>query len=365
MKMSLKPTSRWMQYLWTCVISIAGGVLFTWIHMPIPWLLGPMIAVLIASKWGGMPLAWPGPIRDTGILIVGYSIGLSLTKNAFVEIFHQLPSMLLMTVTLIALCAIVAFLMSKLTGIDFPTMMTGSIPGGLTQMITLAEEFKNIDITLVTFFQVIRLMMIVFIVPLLVFSPLFGSGHMSTALPTAQVAVVSWSGLFPHMLVYAPVCILCAWLGKKINLPTAYMLGPMIGTSLVHISGFYGPPLPATLLNLSQFMIGSYVGLLLQPGQLERKARTITMALIGGAILIASALGLSLLLTRMHAISGSTAFLSMAPGGMDQMGIMAHEVGADLSVVSGYQTFRILFIYFVVSYALKMLFRYSTKRERL
>jgi membrane AbrB-like protein len=287
----------------------------------------------------------------------------SLTKDAFVEIVHQLPSMLLMTVSLLTLCAFVAFLMSKISGIDFPTMLTGSIPGGLTQMITLAEEFKNIDITLVTFFQVIRLMMIVFFVPLLVFSPLFGVEQVGAAAEAVRTPT-PWLGLFPNIWVYTLVCLLCAWGGKKLKLPTAYMLGPMIGTSLVHMGGLYGPALPTSLLDLSQFMIGCYVGLLLQPGQLEHKARTITMAFAGGAILIASALGLSVLLTRMHAISGATAFLSTAPGGMDQMGIMAHEVGADLSVVSGYQTFRILFIYFVVSYTLKAIFRYTAARQQ-
>ncbi|MFB5762631.1 AbrB family transcriptional regulator [Paenibacillus medicaginis] len=56
----------------------------------------------------------------------------------------------------------------------------------------------------------------------------------------------------------------------------------------------------------------------------------------------------------------------MAPGGMDQMGIMAHEVGADLLFVSGYQLFRVLFIYFVVAGALKFGFNgtLAVRREK-
>ncbi|TXK73514.1 AbrB family transcriptional regulator [Paenibacillus sp. N3.4] len=354
------------KFLITVFIAMIGGYLFAWMHMPIPWLLGPMISVLLASKWGKLSLTWPSYLRDTGILIVGYSIGLSLTKAAFIEISHQLPSMLLMTVALITLCAVVAYVISKVTGVSFPTMMTASIPGGLSQMITLAEEFKNIDITLVTFFQVIRLMMIVFIVPLLVFSPLLGELASETTVGVVAPVHPStglWSNLFPNIWIYAIVCVCFAWIGKKIKLPTAYMLGPMIGASLLQFCGLLGPPLPASLLNLSQFMIGCYIGLLLQPAQLQRKARTITMALISSTVLIASAFLLSIVLTRLHPITAATAFLSMAPGGMDQMGIMAHEVGADLSVVSGYQTFRILFIYFVVSYGLRALFRYTKRRN--
>ena len=50
----------------------------------------------------------------------------------------------------------------------------GSIPGGLSQIIMLAEETEGIDITAVTFTQVTRLIMIVVCVPLIVFSPILG-----------------------------------------------------------------------------------------------------------------------------------------------------------------------------------------------
>jgi membrane AbrB-like protein len=357
------PNSTALRFLLTCIVSLAGACLFTLIRMPIPWLLGPMAAVLIGNKWGKLPLVWPGYIRDAGILIVGYSMGLSLTWSALVEIVRQLPSMLFMTVALIALCALLAVISSRLSGIDFPTMLTGSIPGGLTQMITLAEEFTQIDLTVVTFFQVTRLMMIVFFVPLLLFSPLLGGEHLAAAAQAVHSSQAVRASHYREFLVFLPVCVLSAWAGKKIKLPTAYMLGPMIGTAAVNLSGFHGPALPSPVLNLSQFMIGSYVGLLLQPGQLERKVRTISVAVMSGAMLVAGSLGLSSVLSRIYTLSLPTGFLSLAPGGMDQMGIMAHEVGADLSMVSGYQTFRLLFIYFVVSSALKALFRHLAKRK--
>lgn len=349
------------RFLLTCIVALAGAILFAFLHMPIPWLLGPMTAVLIGSKLGKLPLAWPGFIRDAGILLVGYSMGLSLTGTALVEIVRQLPSMLMMTVTLILFCTIIAYLISKLSGIDFPTMMTASIPGGLTQMLTLAEEIKQIDVTVVTFFQVTRLIMLVFSVPLLLFSPLLGGEHLGAA-GAARSSLAAWDALFPNILAYIPLCLLCALAGKKLKLPTAYMLGPMLGTAAVNLSGFHGPALPSPILNLSQFMIGTYVGLLLQPGQLERKARTISLAILSVSVLILVSLGLTALVSHIHSLTLATGFLALAPGGMDQMGIMAHETGADLSIVSGYQTFRLLFIYFVVPPTLKALFKLVAKR---
>ncbi|WP_231571269.1 AbrB family transcriptional regulator [Gordoniibacillus kamchatkensis] len=200
----------------TCLAALAGVFVFTLIHMPIPWLLGPMIAVLIGNKLLKLPLAWPGYIRDVGILLVGYSMGLSLTKSALAEVVRELPSMLLMTVLLMTLCTVIAIVSSKLSGIDFPTMMTASVPGGLTQMITLAEEFTHIDLTVVTFFQVIRVMMIVFCVPLLLFSPLLGGEHAAAAAAQAAHAPqLAWGAFLLKFVLFMAICAASAWAGKK------------------------------------------------------------------------------------------------------------------------------------------------------
>ena len=143
------------------------------------------------------------------------------------------------------------------------------------------------------------------------------------------------------------------------------MLGPMIVMCVVQLSTtMHTPSLPVSLLNVSQLMIGSHVGLMLKPEQLQRKAQTVTLAVISSVLLITGALGLSYLLMNVFSLSAATSLLSMAPGGMDQMSIMAHEVNADLSVVSGYQLFRILFIFFIVSSVLKMILVHMLKEKK-
>lgn len=360
--MNCKQASKentYIRLIITVLIAFIGGIIFSFVNMPIPWLLGPMAAVLTGSKFTKIQLYWSGYIRDTGLIIIGYSIGLSFTKNAIIEIIRQLPWMLLMTVIIVSFCAAFALLASKLSGIDYPTLLTGSIPGGLTQMVTLAEEIKGVDLTIVTIFQVTRLILIVFFVPLLVFSPLFAEAESADMLHTATAP---WDALFPQIIPFAIVSVLCAGLGKKINLPTAYLLGPMIGTAVFPITGIQGPALPSLVLNISQFMIGGYIGLLLKPDKLNHKANIILLAVISGLVMIVCSWGLSWLLTKMLGISASTTFLSVAPGGSDQMGIIAHEVQADLSIVAGYQLFRTFFIYFVVTFVLKWFFKFYEKK---
>jgi membrane AbrB-like protein len=345
-------------------VSVLGGLLFTAMHTPIPWLLGPMVFMLLGSQVAKWPLMWPVSIRDYGILIVGYSIGLTLTEEALHGILQQLPMMLLMTLLLIGLCVLTAYIASKVTDFDFPSLLVGSIPGGLSQMVSLAEEMKSINLTLVTFLQVTRLIMIVFCVPFLLFSPWIGGTTGGSSDQQQLIDVATWGALFPEILLYAPLCVAGAWVARKLRFPTAFMLGPMIVMCVIQLSTtMHTPSLPTSLLNVSQLMIGSHVGLMLKPEQLQRKTQTVTLAVISSVLLIAGALGLSYLLMNVFSLSAATSLLSMAPGGMDQMSIMAHEVNADLSVVSGYQLFRILFIFFIVSSVLKMILVHMLKRK--
>lgn len=342
-----------IRFLISLSIAVSSGFIFTWLHLPIPWLLGPMTGMLLGTQLFKLQLAWPAPVRDYGILLVGYSIGLTMTAEALHGIVRQLPIMLIMTFLLLGLCTLTAFIASKITEFDFPSLLVGSVPGGLSQMVTLAEEMKPLNLTVITFLQVIRLLMIVFVVPFLLFSPWVGGMH---SVGVSSNLAASWASLFPGILIYVPLCAAGAWLARKLHFPTAFMLGPMLVMAIAQATPApSAPELPASLLNLSQLMIGSHVGLMLKLDQLQRKKQTILLGLTSSALLIAGALFLSYTLMKLFSHSAATSLLSMAPGGLDQMSIMAHEVNADLSVVSGYQLFRLLFIFLIVSPLLKVI----------
>lgn len=336
----------------TFLTASSGAFLFSLLNLPVAFLLGAMTAVLVGSRISKIPFYWPVRLRDAGIIIVGYSIGLSFTKDAVMLILQKLPFILLVTVCMVLFSALSALLIAKLMGIDYPTVLIGSIPGGLSQMILLAEEVKGIDLTVVTFMQVARLTLIIFIVPFLIFGPWF-----QTASGTAfQAADPLWKDLFPNILLFALVSYIGILLSRRLKLPTPYLLGPIMGTAALVIAGINGPELPAAMLDISQLLIGTHIGLMMKPEKLEHKAKTISLAVLSGLLLIAGSLLLSLLIMYFFDLSPSTSFLSLAPGGMDQMAIIAHEIDANLAIVTGYQLFRLFFIFFVVPPFLKWLF---------
>ena len=75
-----------MTALWRIVlalgIGVLGGALASLIGLPLPWMLGPMIATTIAAMLR-LPLAGPGRVRPFVIPVIGVMLGSSLTPEAF------------------------------------------------------------------------------------------------------------------------------------------------------------------------------------------------------------------------------------------------------------------------------------------
>lgn len=358
-----------IQLLVTVITGLAGGFFFTWIHIPLPWILGPMAAILGAVNLGKIKLYMPAKARNVGLMIIGYGSGSSFSKDTLVQVIHQLPWMLFMTVALIAFGAVTALLISRFSGADYMSVLAGSMPGGLTQMVILAEETKGLDVTIITFLQVLRLMMVVICVPLLVFSPIYPAAEpgyrtpaeagAGAAQPAAGAAEsVTWfpDNLILKVVLFAGIVILCAFLANKLKFPTPYLIGPILGVAVFNITMFPGPAPSPILLDTAQFTVGCYLGLLIKPGNVENKVKLILLSAVNGLVLILFSFFMGFILIRLHGIDPATAFLCMAPGGADQMSIIASVISANVALVTGYQMFRMLFVFIAVPSMLKWVY---------
>lgn len=354
--------NRFTSMLITFVTALVGGIVFNLIHSPLPWLLGSMLAVLIISKLTPLSFYWPSLLRNIGLVVIGYMIGRSFTKDTLTEMLTQLPSMLVMTVSIILASCMLAVIISKITGINLKTTITGSVPGGLSQMVTLGEEMKGVDLTVVTFIQVFRLMGVVFVVPFLASSSLFETkGPVEHS--AANVESFTWSSSWLLVLLLL-VAYGAGVMGKKLKFPTPYLLVPIILTAIIMLTGVHAPPPPNGLIEIAQIFMGAYLGLMLKPEQLDKKLTLTTSTIMTTLILIACSLGFGFALVHFHHVSFVTAFLSTSPGGMAEMAVVGRDVGASLSVLTGYQLFRILFILLIVPPTLKWLFKHPYFRDR-
>lgn len=323
------------------IIAVIGAVLFSVLSLPIPWMLGPLFAVLVAQFFIKSELRWPTVFRNLGLLLVGVAIGQAFELSLFKNIGPLLFYMFVINIVLMLFCLMLAWLSAKTANIPLKTAVLSSVPGGLSQLVVFAEEEKDTDLAVVTYFHVVRVIAVVMLIPF------FVSGHVVSG------ADIGFSGVWWQLgvLIIAAACVVP--IAKKLRFPVPHFLAPIFLIILLKLCTIDVPMMPSSILHIAQLLIGAYIGLLLKPHMVKLPARVLVGGAVNTLLMIGVAYVGSMLIGQMLDLSLATSFLSTAPGGLDQMAILATAVGADVSVVTLFQLFRILFIFLLVLPLLK------------
>lgn len=146
-------------------------------------------------------------------------------------------------------------------------------------------------------------------------------------------------------------------IGQKMKLPVAHFLTPIVVVILLKLLAIEATPMPSDVLNIAQLLIGAYIGLLLKPETLRLPVKVLAGGITSTLTMIAIAYVTSLFIAHYLDLSFATSFLSTAPGGLDQMGLLAAAVQADISVVTVFQLFRLLFIFLCILPLIKWAYR--------
>ncbi|WP_050750203.1 AbrB family transcriptional regulator [Oceanobacillus iheyensis] len=317
----------------TFIVGLIGAFIFSVIGLPMPWLLGPLFFVLITQLKAPISLTWHPFFRNIGLVIAGYVIGYAFTLEALQQMIHFFPLMIAINVLFFLLFLVISFVLSRLSKMNLGTAMTCCVPGGLQQVIVFAEEQKEMDVTLVTFYHVLRVLVIVSMVPFIV-------SIQGPNLPVETSQSEKYSFILLGLMI---VAYFVGMLFKLIKVPTAYLLGPVFFVMVCNLVGWQVPMMPDSALHIAQLFIGIYIGLLLKRDSIKKMNKQWMYALLSCVIFVSFALGISWFVKQAY-FDFSTSFLSVVPGGLDQMGIIAASVQADVMIVTAFQLFRILFL---------------------
>lgn len=365
----LRPTgitkTHVLQLVKTILIAAAGGFVFALLHFPLVWMLGPLAAVLAWQLAAKDKLYWPTGFRNGGQMLLGYSMGLSFTAESARQIAASLPSMFISTLLLTGSSLVIAFLIARKTGISLPSSIMGCVPGGISQMVPLSEEIEGAEPTIVTFMQTIRMLVVTFMVPFLAVHGLSAAhGSASGAVSQANAAAV-YTGSAWVMIPAATVLVsLAAAFAVRFKFPNPWLIGPLIVSAVFSASGVAFPHLPPLLIIMAQLCIGIYLGQGIKLKALSGWRLLLPYSLGGSILLVGMTLAISYVLSLTQPISFVTAFLSVAPGGLPEMGLTAAAIHADVSKVAAYQLFRVFFVLFLIPIALKRIFRKPLSVQR-
>jgi membrane AbrB-like protein len=326
----------------TALIAAVGGFLFNLIHMPVPWMLGPLAALLIYKGIFRKSTAWPLTIREASQIILGFVMGRSFSPEAGREIIHSFPAMFVTTVLIIAFTMLCGHIMSRHSSFSYSSCILGNIPGGMTQTALLCDEIEDADVSAVTILQTIRLLTVIFLVPFLVLhstSALSALSQNNQGIPAAPVFEH-----YPLLVLYILLSALAGLGARKIRIPTPYLLGPMLVVAVPSLIGVQAPHMPSVVVSAAQACFGAYLGNTIDIGKMEEYKKLLPFAFGITFAVIALSMLAGYILTLITHMDLLTAFLATAPGGMSEMAVTAISVKADLPTVTSYQLFRVLFI---------------------
>lgn len=316
----------------TFAIAGLGVALFHLVQLPLPWLLGPLFACLLAALTG-LPLGGIRLLNDGMRTILGVAVGATLTPAVLSGIPAMWPTLMLVPLMVVLIAVIGVPYFQRACGYDFPTAYYATMPGGLQDMIAFGEE-AGANVRTLSLIHATRVLVIVVALPFLL-GGIWGADM--TNPPGAPAATIPW-----HELALMVVCAIVGWrVAKRIGMFGASILGPLILAAMVAVAGGLTNRPPAEAIWAAQFFIGMSIG---------SKYAGITMAevrrdLVAGIGFCGILLLLTLIFVEitygLNLAPGLEALLSFAPGGQAELTVLALIVGADVAFVVAHHILRI------------------------
>ena len=319
----------------TFVIALGGVALFQLVNIPLPWLLGPICACLVAAILG-VRLDGYKPLTDGMRTILGVAVGATLTPVVLSSIPGMWPT-LLMVPCLIGMIGLVGIpYFQRLWGYDFTTSYYAAMPGGFQDMVLFGEETGG-NVRMLSLIHATRLLVIVVTLPFL----LAGVWQADLGAPPGVPLVT----VPAYELALMALCAIVGWQGaRRLGLFGASILGPLILTTAVTLAGFLHARPPSEAIWMAQFFIGMTIGAKYSGITLTEVRRDL-LAGLGFCVLLILPTGVVVQVSLLTGLApGMEALLAFAPGGQAELTVLALIVGADMAFVVTHHVLRIFLV---------------------
>ena len=114
-------------------VCVIGGAVCAWLRMPLPWMIGSMLAMASVQMAGAGFEPLPGG-RDAGMVVVGVTLGLYFTAPVVHEVAAYWPWFVALGFAAIGFGTVSALVLARISGSDRATAYFGSMPGGVGEL---------------------------------------------------------------------------------------------------------------------------------------------------------------------------------------------------------------------------------------
>lgn len=314
----------------------ACGWLLDSLHIPVAWLLGPMLAGILVAARSGRPEPMHPGYQAAGQAVIGLFVGIAFPLATLREAMQFAPPLLLAVAITGGLSLLNGHLLARWTGIDPATGFLGSLPGAAPSMVAMSDEL-GADPVVVAILQYIRLMLVVAIAPL-------AAGALFPAQPAAagEAALQSLPAAPPllNLLLLALAGGAGALAGRQLGLPSPTFLGAFLAALPVSWLLPYRLVMPEPLFDLGLLLVGFSTGVRFDMPMARRLGRMVLVEVLLVIALIGLCLGVGYLFHLLSGVDVVTAVLGSTPGGTDVMVATSFQLGGDPGLVLAMQMTR-------------------------
>jgi membrane AbrB-like protein len=332
-------------------VCLAGGALCSWVHLPLPWMLGSMLAMAMAQMGGARLQPLPGG-REAGMAIVGVSLGLYFTAPVVHQVASYWPWFLALGLAAIGFGSVSAIVLSRLSGSDHATAYFGSMPGGASEMALMGEEFGAAP-DRVALAHSMRMLLVVTSFPVAITL----SGFSATEEYRPILIAFDAAGL--ALLLAAAVG--AGWIGRRLRVPTAYMMGPLLLTIGLTASDVTLSSVPQPLTNMAQVLLGGMLGARFDRSFLATAPRFAASLVPSVAITLGLAALVGWAISWGSGIYLGSALLAAAPGGIAEMSITAKVLRIGVAFVTAAHVVRYVIVVLLTVPFFRLMQRFKSR----
>lgn len=331
--------------LTTAGIAALGVILFLWLRLPLPFLLGPMFLCL-AFALGGARMEGMGRLGIAFRTILGVAAGTSITPEAVAKLPELAVSLAIVPLFILSVALLSFPLMRRGFGFDRVTSYFCAMPGGLQDLVVFGE-LAGANLRALSLVHATRILLIVSAAPFLLgwfweVDLLARPGRSSAEVAPDQIAWMVFAGL-------------AGWgIAHRLRVFGASIIGPMVLAAGLSLSGVVTGRPPAEMIWACQFFIGLAVGSKYVGVTMAELRRVVLAGSVNGVLLAAVSAVFILTISAAGIAAPLNAFLAFLPGGQGEMVVLAIIAGADLGFVVLHHILRIALVVTCAPLALRL-----------
>lgn len=313
-------------------IGALAGWVCAWLRTPIPWMLGPLVAIALL-RVTGMALPPLPAGRQVGQWVIGTSLGLYFTPFVVREVAGLWPLLVAGALFAIVLGYGAGLVLASLAGMDRTTSIFACVPGGAAEMSVLGERF-GARVDRVAAGQSIRILLVVIILPAVYALSGVHGGDAYVPGTTRFDA----GGLLALMAMTG----IAGLIAQRFAITNAFVLAPLAVAIPLTAMEINLSAVPTWASNGAQCLLGCALGARFEPDFLHGAPRFVgAMVLTSLGALVVCA-GFGVLLAWMSGLHPATLILGTSPGGIAEMCITAKVLQLGVPVVTAFHVSRVV-----------------------